>query len=135
MSIIHLDVEIKIALRGAGLRAGGITGARRQRQRPGRDAPIIAVAVEQRLASQRINVQISAVGIEVPACIRFAKHALRLRRQRIGDGACARQQRFLLRISKCRLELARVLAAGPRQDERGERDDQQLKADAHSTQR
>ncbi len=92
VAVVDFDIEIKVTLGGTRLHACTVAGGGGQRRGVRRDAPIIAIAIEQGLGAQRVDVQVAAVRRECLSVARIAEYALRLRRQRIGDGAGARQQ-------------------------------------------
>ena len=92
VGVVDFDVQVKVTLGGPRQRSRAIPRRAGQGSRLRRDAPIIAVAIQQGLARQRVDVQIAASGGECRRLVVILKHALRLRRQRIGDGAGTRQQ-------------------------------------------
>src|SRR6266404_9197188 len=109
--------------------------ARRQLLRLRRNAPVLSIAIQQRLVVKRVDVKIALAGIEGLRVVRIAEHPWSLRRQGVGNGVGGSLQRVLLRDSQCGLQFTSVLAARPRQYQRRQRNDQKLVADAHSTQR
>jgi len=56
--VVDLDIEVEVSLGGTRLRARAIACGRGQGRRIRLHAPIVAVAVQQRLYAQRIDVQI-----------------------------------------------------------------------------
>ena len=135
MRVVDFEVQEQIAFSGSELHAGGRAGRAGQRPRVRRNVPVLAIAVEQRLHVQRIDIEVALVRGERLPIVHVAEGPGRLGGERMSDRVRARLQRALLRAAQGVLELTRILAAGPRQDQRGERDDQQLNPDAHSIQR
>ena len=133
--VVHLQVDIQVTIRETRQESRPQIRCRRQRGGLGGEAPVLAVAVEQGLIVERIHINIAEGRCERLSVRHVPQHRLRLRRQRMGDRAGTGLQRVFLRPAQGGLQLAGVLATGPRQDQRGERDQEQLKADAHPTQR
>ena len=92
VAVIDLGIEIQVSLGGTGQNSRAVTRGGGQGRGIRRDAPIVAIAVEQGLVGQGIDVQIAAVCVELAALLRIAKHPSWLGRQRVGDGAGTRQQ-------------------------------------------
>ncbi len=82
-----------------------------------------------------MDIEITLFGVKSPGIAEVRKDAFLLGGQRVRDGGRGRLQRAFLRYAQRALQFVSILASRPRQYQRRDRDQQQLKADAHSTQR